>query len=67
MNFMKIEVRRDVVEEMREDIDQFLELWRQAYIEKRPIDGAEWRMGMNLLVKVKVYITNELDKEKAND
>jgi hypothetical protein len=67
---INVPIARKVVQEIHEDIDQFLELWRLAYIEKRPIESAEWRMGMNLLVQVKVHINaaiNEDSRREPND
>ena len=64
---MNIRMPRDQVYETAEDINQVLEMWRLAFVERRPLEAAEWRMGMNMMVRIKVACTEAIRQEEAND
>ena len=51
-NSMNIRLPRDQVYAIAEDIDQVLEMWRLAFVERRPLEAAEWRTGMNMMVQI---------------
>lgn len=66
-SFMNIKVPRNTVYEIAEDIDQVLEMWRLAFVERRPLEAAEWRRGMNILIAVKIACVDAVRQEEAND
>ena len=66
-SIMNIRLPRDQVYEIAEDIDQVLEMWRLAFVERRPLEAAEWRMGMNMMIQIKVACTEAIRQEEAND
>lgn len=66
-SIMNIRISNSVARDIAEDIDEVLELWRRCYMDRQPLDGAQWRMGMNLLVQVKVHVDAAIKREEAND
>ena len=66
-NYMNIRLPRDQVYAIAEDIDQVLEMWRLAFVERRPLEAAEWRTGMNMMIQIKVACTEAIRQEEAND
>ena len=66
-SLMNIKVPRNKVYEIAEDIDQVLEMWRLAFVERRPLEAAEWRTGMNMMIQIKVACVEAIRQEEAND
>lgn len=67
MKTMLVKFPRSAVYEIHEDVDQVIELLRQCYIDRRQMDGVEWRMATNLLLAVKVACSEAVRQEEAND
>lgn len=66
-SIMNVKIPRNTVLDILDDIDQVLEAWRLAYIERRPLEAAEWRTGMNLMIAIKVSCSAALREEESND
>ena len=66
-SLMNIKVPRNKVYEIAEDIDQVLEMWRLAFVERRPLEAAEWRTGMNMMIAIKIACVDAIRQEEAND
>lgn len=67
MKYMNVKIPRDTVRDILEDVDQILEAWRLAYMERRPLESAEWRTGMNMMVAIKIACSNAIREEESND
>lgn len=66
-SFMNLKMPRNTVHNIVDDVDQILEAWRLAYVERRPLDAAEWRTGMNMMIAIKVACVEAIRQEEAND
>lgn len=67
MKYMNVKIPRSTVHDILEDVDQILEAWRLAYMERRPLESAEWRTGMNMMVAIKIACSNAIREEESND
>lgn len=66
-SFMNVRIPRNTVRTVLEDVDEALEIVRRAYVERRPIEGSEWRMTMNILTAIKVACVEAVRQEECND